>query len=274
MLKKKQREKGVALVLLTLGAVIMVFPFLWMILSAFKTDAEIMSQIPSIFPRDFTLENFEQLFERQNFAKYIVNTFIIVAWAFVGMMLSAMAGYGFAKYRFRHKEKYFYVVLATMMVPTQTLLIPVYLLILNMGLLNTFAGMALPAFVSGYTVFLFRQFMSTIPDELIEAAYIDGAGELRTFFSIALPQIKSAFIVQGIISFMGAWNYFLYPLILATDDSHYTLSVAISLLKNQSGTNYGLQIAGATLAVIPVLVVLIFFQRYIKQGFAMDGVKG
>ena len=274
MKKSKKVQKNIALILLTVGAVVMIFPFIWMICSAFKTDSEIMSKIPSLFPREFTLDNFKQLFAEQHFLRYILNTVIIVLWAFVGMMLSAMAGYGFSKYNFKHKEKYFCVVLATMMVPAQTLLIPVYMLVLNMGLLNTFAGIALPAFVSGYSIFLFRQFMSTVPNELIEAAQIDGCGELRTFFCIALPQIKAAFIVQAIMSFMGAWNYFLYPLILATDEEHYTLSVAIALLKNQSGTNYGIQIAGAVLAVVPVLFVLAFFQRYIKQGFAMDGMKG
>lgn len=198
----------------------------------------------------------------------------MVFYAYVGMFISTMAGYGFAKFNFKHKEKYFYVILATMMIPAQAMLIPVYLLVTKMGLINTFAGMALPAFVSGYSIFLFRQFMSKIPDEMIEAAKIDGAGKIRTFLSIALPQIKSAFMVQAIITFMGAWNYFLFPLVLANDEKHYTLSIGIALLKNQSGSNLGVQIAGATIAVVPIVVVLMFFQKYIKAGFATEGIKG
>lgn len=274
MKRKEKGSKAIALVMLTVGAAITLLPFVWMILSAFKPDYEIISSIPTFFPKDFTLQHFQNLFRSMKFGVYIKNSLIIVAYAFVGMFISAMAGYGFAKFNFKHKEKWFIIILATMMIPVQTLLIPIYLMVLKMGLINTFLGMALPAFVSGYSIFLFRQFMSTVPNEMLEAARIDGAGEFRIFLSIALPQIKSALIVQAIITFMGAWNYFLYPLILANDDAHYTLSVAIALLKNESGSNFGLQLAGAVIAVLPVLVIVIAFSKYIKEGFATDGIKG
>lgn len=274
MKKNKVLEKTAALVVLSLGAVVMLFPFLWMFFGSFKPDAEMMASIPTLLPKNFTLEHYLELFKTMNFGVYIRNTLVIVVYAFVGLIISAMAGYGFAKYNFKHKEKWFFVILITMMVPCQILLIPVYLMILKMQLLNTFTGMAVPAMVSGYSIFLFRQFMGNVPTELIESARLDGAGEQRIFWRIALPLTKSALTVQAIITFMEAWNYFLYPLVIATDESRYTLSIAIALLKNESGTNYGLQMAGAALAVIPVLIVFVAFQKNIKDGFVLSGVKG
>lgn len=276
-MKKGYAEKVLVILVLSVGAIVLMTPFFWMVFSSFKPEAEIMAMQPTLLPKEFTMKNYEELFSRIDFLKYIKNTLIIVAYAFAGLLLNAMAGYGFAKFDFKNKEKYFYVVLATMMVPAQVILIPVYLIVLGLQLGNTFAGMSLPVMISGYSIFMFRQFMSTVPNEIIESARIDGAREFRIFWQLALPLVKSAVAVQAIMTFMGAWNCFLFPLIVATDENHYPIAVALSILKDTGGSgegNYGFQMAAATVVVLPVVLIVVFFQRSIKEGVVMSGIKG
>jgi multiple sugar transport system permease protein len=184
-----------------------------------------------------------------------------------------MAGYGFAKFTFRGKEPLFFLVLVTMMIPVQVTMIPTYLILNGLQLTNTLLGIALPTLVSGFSVFLFRQFMLTIPTEMLEAARIDGAGEARIFWQIVLPLSKPILAVQVVLTFIAGWNSFLWPLIIANDQNLYTLSVGIALLNQQIATNPSLQMAASTLMVAPILIVFIAFQRYVVQGFALSGLK-
>lgn len=184
-----------------------------------------------------------------------------------------MAGYAFAKYQFRAKNKLFMLVLATMMIPGQVTMIPVYLILNSLYLTNTMIGVVLPGLVGAFGIFLFRQFMETIPDEVIEAARIDGAGELRIFFTMILPMSKPILAVQGITTFIAGWNSFLWPLIIANDESLYTLSVGLSLLKGQFGGNFALQMAGSTFMVVPIIIVFMLFQKYIIEGYNISGLK-
>lgn len=276
MNKKMQQTKTtkiiVGLILFT-GSLFMVLPFVWMMLSSIKTDTEIMQIPPTILPTTFTLDNFKQLFTAFNFSVYLKNTIVIVLISFVGLLLNAMAGYGFAKYRFKGKTPLFFLVLATMMIPSQVIMIPIFLILNTIKLTNTLVGIVLPALVGAFGIFLFRQFMSTISDELLEAARLDGASEWFIFWKIVLPISRPIIAVQGILTFIAGWNSFLWPLILANDEKYYTLSVGLSLLKGEYASNYALQMAGSTFMVLPIILIFLIFQKYILQGFNVSGLK-
>ncbi|EBH4261431.1 carbohydrate ABC transporter permease [Listeria monocytogenes] len=272
--RQKSRGAQIAVIsILTVGGFFMILPFIWMVLSSLKTDAEILKIPPTIWPETFTLDNFTKLFTEMDFAIYLKNTLIIVFFSFFGLFLNAMAGYGFAKFNFKGKNKLFYLVLATMMIPGQVTMIPVYLLLNAAGLTNTMTGIVLPGLVGAFGIFLFRQFMSTISDDLLEAARLDGASEFYIFWRIVIPISRPVLAVQGILTFIAGWNSFLWPLIIANDEKFYTLSVGLQLLKGQYGSNYALQMAGATFMVIPIILIFMTFQKYILKGFNVSGMK-
>jgi multiple sugar transport system permease protein len=258
---------------LAIGALSTAFPFIWMITSALKPRSEGVAYPPNILPQKPTLDFFVQLFQELDFGRYLGNTIGLVLISMTGLLLMAMAGYGFAKFTFRGRDGLFFLVLVTMMIPAQVTMVPTYLILNGMKLTNTLLGIALPTLVSGFSVFLFRQFMMTIPSEMLEAARIDGAGEFRIFLQIVLPLSKPILAVQVILTFIASWNSFLWPLIIANDEHLYTLSVGIALLNQQIATNPSLQMAAATLMVVPIVVIFVVFQRYVVQGFSLSGLK-
>lgn len=269
----KRLEKSFMVLLLVIGGVLMMVPFIWMIGSSFKPENEFTIIPPTIIPHHPTFDNYRNLFIKLEFLTYLENTLVIVLFSFAGMFLNAMAGYAFAKFDFPGKNKFYYLILATMMIPGQVTMIPTYLIINKLNLVNTMAGIVLPGLIGAFGIFLFRQFMSTIPIDLLEAARLDGAGELRIFFQLIVPVVKPVFAVQGILTFIGAWNSFLWPLIIANDERLYTLSVGLSLLKGQYGTEFGLQMAGAAFMVVPIIIIFIFFQKHIIEGYTISGIK-
>lgn len=271
--KQEKTQKWVVGIILAIGGILVSLPFVWMILSAFKPESEVMALTPTLFPEEWTIENFHNLFVNMNFGLYLKNTIIVVLWSFVGLFLNAMAGYAFAKFEFKGRNQLFFMVLATMMIPGQVTMIPVYLILNQMQLTNTMAGIVLPGLVGAFGIFLFRQFMTTIPDELLEAARLDGASELRVFWQIVLPMTKPILAVQGILTFIAGWNSFLWPLIIANDESLYTLSVGLQLLKGQYGGNFALQMAGSTFMVVPIVIIFIIFQKHIIDGYTISGMK-
>jgi len=258
---------------LAVGAVLTAFPFFWMLTTSLKPLAESSTYPPTVIPSTATLESYLRLFRDFDFGRYLVNTVVVVLIGFIGMFFVAMAGYAFAKFRFRGKGFLFLLVLSTMMVPIQVTMIPTYLILNSLQLTNTLVGIALPTLVSAFNIFLFRQFMTTIPDDLLEAARLDGAGELRILWSIVLPISKPILAVGGVLTFITGWNSFIWPLIIANDQQNYTLSVGISLLNKQLAINPPLQMAGASLMVVPIVIVFVIFQRYIVQGFTMSGLR-
>ena len=259
--------------LLAAGAVLTAFPFFWMLTSSLKPLIEAYDFPPTVLPQMPTLDSYRSLFNDFDFGRYLINTIIVVLIGFVGLFFVAMAGYAFAKFRFRGKDFLFLIVLSTLMVPIQVTMIPTYLILNGIQLTNTLVGIALPTLVSAFNIFLFRQFMSTIPDELLEAARLDGAGELRVLWSIVLPMSKPILAVGSVLTFIAGWNSFIWPLIIANDQQNYTLSVGISLLNKQLAINPPLQMAGASLMVVPIVIVFVLFQRYIVQGFTMSGIR-
>lgn len=260
-------------IVLTLGALITSFPLLWMLTTSVRPLAETVSVPPRILPSAVQLDAYVHLFTELDFGRYLVNTVIVVLIGGVGLFLMAMAGYAFAKHEFRGKNVMFFAILATMMIPAQVSMIPTYLVLNSAKLTGTLVGIALPSLVSAFGIFLFRQFMTTIPDELLEAARIDGCGEFRTFVSMVLPLSRPILAVQAVLTFITGWNSFLWPLIIAGDKSNYTLSVGLALLNQQLTVNPPLQMAGAAVMVIPVLAVFAIFQKYIVQGFVLSGMK-
>lgn len=259
--------------LLGTGALLTSFPFVWMVATSLKPLSESRADPPTIFPDMPTLASYIRLFVELDFARYLLNTVIVVVIGFGGMLLVTMAGYGFAKFKFRGRTAMFLLVLATMMIPVQVTMIPTYLILNSVGLTNTLLGVALPTLVGGFGLFLTRQFMTTIPDEMLEAARLDGAGEARILRSIVLPMSRPILAVLGVLTFITGWNSFLWPLIIASDSDNYTLSVGLSLLNRQLTVDPPLQMAGASLMVIPIIVVFVILQRQIVQGFTMSGLK-
>lgn len=261
--------------LLVLGLFVMAGPFVWMVLSSFKTQAEIAALAPTLLPENPTTQNYIDLFEQLDFLRYFWNsTMIAVIVTVANIVFTAAAGYALAKIEFRGRGVVFGIVLATLMVPSSVTLVPLYILMAKLGLLNTFAGVILPLAAGPFGVFLMRQFMQQIPGELIEAAQIDGASHLRIFVQVAMPLSVAPAAVLGIFTFLGTWNAFLWPLIVLTDQDKYTLPIALALAAiGENSTNYGLLMAGSVTIILPVIVVFLFFQRRFIESIAMTGIK-
>ena len=194
---------------LAIGAFLTAFPFLWMVVSAFKPFSEAVAYPPHMLPEKPTFQYVATLFQELDFGRYLLNTLALVAISMVGLLAMAMAGYGFAKFQFRGREALFFLVLMTMMIPVQVTMIPTFLIINAANLTDTLVGIALPTLVTGFSVFLFRQFMTTIPTEILEAARLDGAGEMHVFWRIVLPMSKPILAVQVVLTFIASWNSFL-----------------------------------------------------------------
>lgn len=271
--QKLSAERLLVYIVLLVGGILMTLPLFWAIFTSFKTAAEAMQTPPSLFPNEWLIDNYKKLFVELNFGTYLRNTLVLVAFSFLGLFINMMAGYGFAKFKFKNKEKIFYLVLATMMIPGQATMIPNYLILNNMGLTNTMAGIILPGLAGAFTIFLFRQFMETIPDDLIEASRIDGAGNIRIFMQIVAPICKPIIAVQAILGFIHAWNSFLWPLIVANSEDLYTLGVGLSLLKGQNVSDFALQMTGSSVMIVPVIILFLFCQKYIVEGFTTSGLK-
>ncbi|HEX6248805.1 MAG TPA: carbohydrate ABC transporter permease [Nocardioidaceae bacterium] len=257
------------------GLFLMIVPFVWMLLTSVKPEQEARRVPPTWWPETFTLENYETLFTKLDFPTYFLNSLVVATAVTVGnVMFGAMLGYALAKLEFPGKRLVFGLVIATLMIPGVVTFVPLFILVTNMGLTNTLTGMWLPFLAAPFGVFLMRQFILGLPDELIQAARVDGAGELRIFFSVILPLCGPALATVGILTFLGSWNNFLWPLVVATSEEKYTLPVALALYSiGQNATQYGLLLAGAVVVVIPIIAVFLALQRYIMQGIAMTGIK-
>ena len=260
---------------LTVGLVAMVTPFVWMLLSSVKPESEIREVPPTWLPQDFTLDNYQRLFSQLDFPTYFFNSVVVAVAVTLGnLAFCSMLGYALAKLDFPGKRLLFLVVMGTLMVPGVALFVPLFVLVNNLGMVNSFPGLILPFLVAPFGVFLMRQFILGLPDELIAAARVDGAGEMRIFFSVIVPLCGPALATLAILTFLGSWNNFLWPLVVAQTEDKYTLPVALALYSvGQNSTQYGLLLAGAVVVVVPVLLVFLVLQRYFVQGIAMTGIK-
>lgn len=250
------------------------FPFVWMVSTSFKSSGEIFTQTPTFIPTQPTLENYRNLLNAANLGRSCVNSFIFaLGITILSLVCNAMAAYGFAKLSFPGREKLFALLLLTMMVPGQVTMMPVFLILKTLGLLNTFTGLIVPGIASVFGIFMLRQFMSEIPEEILEAARIDGCSEFRIFFSIMLPLCRPILATLAIFSFIGAWNEFFWPLIIMLREEMQTLPVALANLNGQFNTDWGLLMAGSVLVVVPVILVFLLAQKHYIKGIAAGGVK-
>ena len=268
---------GVALkyLILIVGAFIMVFPFIWMIIASLMTAGEIQLRPPVWLPAEPQFHNYTKLPQKIPIGRLYFNSLFTSALIVFGVLLSSsLAGFAFAKYRFPGREFLFYLILATMMIPFFVTLIPVFFIVRQLGWIDTYQGLVVPGLTSAYGIFLMRQFIITLPDELIDAARIDGASELRIFWRIIVPLVKPALATLGTFAFIGAWNNFLWPLLVLNSRELMTLPLGINSMKSLYADNTNLLMAGAAVAVIPMLIVFIFLQRYFIQGIALTGLKG
>lgn len=262
------------LVLVT-GLLVMTAPFLWMLLSSLKGEAEVRQSPPTWLPADPTWANYRELFDRLDFPRYFTNSAVVAVLVTAGnLLLCSATGYALAKLRFTGRRTLFLLVMANLMVPPTATFVPQFVLVSNLGLVNTYAGLVLPNIALAVNVFLMRQFISTLPNDLLESARVDGAGEWRVFWRIVLPLCRPALATVGILTFLGSWNNFLWPLVVATTEEKYTLPVALALYSvGQNQTRYGLLLAGSVTIIVPVLIVFGLLQRHFVQGIATTGLK-
>ena len=267
-------SKSATYILLILVAVIVGYPFLWMLLSSFKDLSEFYMIPPRLFPEVWLTDNYVEIFTKWSFGTYYKNSIIVTAAQLIGNLIIVLfAGYGFAKYRFRFKTFFFMLILCTTMIPWVATIIPLYIVATNLGWINTYVGLIIPGAADAFSIFLARNFISGIPDPLIEAARIDGAGERKIFFNIVLPSVKPLIAVITINKMVSSWNAFQWPLLVVNSDELRTIPIAIANLSSRFYDSYDLKMAAATMAIIPVLILYIAFQKHFVEGVTLSGIK-
>jgi len=260
--------------LLILIGVVTLAPLAWMIAASFMRSGEASTFPPPFLPSSPTLEQYASLFTRLNITRYLLNSVVVsLAVTLLSLVINSMAGFAFAKYRFRGRRGLFNTLIASMVIPAQVTMLPLFLLLNKMGVINTYLGLIIPGMASIFGIFLIRQFAMSIPDSLLEAARMDGAGDFRVYWSVVLPLCKPILLTLAIFTFMGTWNDFLWPLIVMTDDSMYTLPVALANMSGEHVQDTELMMAGAVLTVLPVLVLFAALQRYYLSGIMAGSVK-
>ena len=279
-----QRTSGRAFVLtnwwlialLLIGLLLVVGPFVWMTLASLKPKQELLQVPPTWIPESPTLDNYQRLFDRLDFPRYFWNsTFIAGLITLANMVFCSMVGYALAKLNFAGRDKIFLLVLGTLLVPGAVTLVPLFVVMAKLGLVDTPWAVILPLAAGPLGVFLMRQFMQQIPNELLEAARVDGAGEFRIFSRIVVPLSLPAIAALGIVTFLPAWNALLWPLVVLTDEAHYTLPVALAIFsRGEFQADYGLLMAGSVVLILPVITVFLLLQRRFTESVATTGLKG
>ncbi len=260
---------------LALGAVLALVPMMWMVSASLMPAGEASTYPPRLIPRHVTFEHYVALFTRLDLGRSLLNSAIIAfTVTAVSIVVNSMAGYAFAKLRFRGRERLFRLLAAGLVVPVQVSMLPLFLLMKQLGLINTYWGVIIPGMASIFAIFLIRQYAVSIPDDLLDAARIDGAGEFRIYWSIVLPTIVPILATLAIWTFLSTWNDFMWPLIVLSDERRYTLPVALANLVGEHVQDTELMMAGSVLTILPVMLVFLFLQRYYIQGVMVGSVKG
>jgi multiple sugar transport system permease protein len=265
---------GVSYVLLTLGLVVMIFPFLWMIGTSLKTPTEIYSL--SILPSQFAWSNYATLFSETEFARWILNSLIVAVIVTASVCLfDSMIGYILAKFNFHGKRMIYLFILSTLMVPTEMLIIPWFLYASKLGWIDTYWGILFPNLITAFGIFLMKQFMESLPSDLLDAARIDGMSEFGIMFKIAMPLVRSAIATLCILSFLGSWNSFIWPLIITQTKEKFTIPVGMAFFSSEAkdSSNWIQIMTGATISVLPLILLFMLFQKQIIRGIATTGMK-
>ena len=257
------------------GAVLALAPLVWMVSASLMPPGEANTFPPRFWPSRVTFGNYATLFTRLSLGRYLLNSAIIaLAGTAASLLITSLAGYAFAKLRFRGREPTFKLLLAALVIPSQITMLPLFLLLKEMGLVNTYLGAIIPVMAPIFGIFLIRQYALSIPTDLLDAARMDGAGEFRIYRTVVLPVIAPVLVTLSIFVFLSTWNDFLWPLIVLTDDSRHTLPVALASLSGEHVQDTELMMAGSVVTVVPVFLAFIFFQRYYIQGIMAGSVKG
>jgi len=278
--KKKISARRVAggipiAIILIILALLVLIPIIWMTLSAFKTEKEIISWPPTFIPHSYTLQNFVDVQKRIDILRYMLNSAIYAGGTtFLAVIVNSMAGYAYAFYNFKGKTASFLLTLATMMVPIQVIMVPLFIVVYKMHMYDTYWGLIIPRIAVAGSIFLMRSAFSGIPKELAEAARIDGLSEWGIFWKIMLPQVKPAVITLIILSVNGSWNDLLWPMIITSSTEMRTLANGLALFVGQNTIEYGASFAGALISLIPMFIIYIFGQKYFVEGMASSGLKG
>ncbi|GAA0340493.1 carbohydrate ABC transporter permease [Bacillus carboniphilus] len=272
MTKSKRVKKTIVYTLLILGSVFMIFPFLWMISTSFKTPLEVFSL--TLIPENPTLANYIEIFKDTLFGKWFLNSLIVAVITTLSVaFFDTLVGYILAKFHFKGRNIIFIFILSSLMIPTEMLVIPWYLMSTELGWVDTYWGIMFPGVISAFGIFLMKQFMESIPEDLLDAARIDGMNEFKIFFKIAIPQVLPALSALCIFTFLGNWNAYLWPLIVIENPELRTLPVGLAYFSGENEDYWELIMTGATIAVIPLIIVFLFFQRQIIKGITLTGMK-
>lgn len=270
----RSRAKIFIHIILILGSFIMIFPFIWMILTSFKTQGEAIMIPPIIFPSHWEFTEYAEVLRTLPFDALYVNTLLLIFWRVIcASVFSSMAGYAFAKLEFPLKKLFFVIVLTQLMLPSQVFIIPQYMLLSKMGMLNTIFALVFPGLVSAFGTFFLRQFYMSLPNDLAEAARLDGCNVFQTFVRVMMPLTKTAVMALAVFTALFAYSDMMWPLIVNMNIDKMTLAAGISSLQGQHSTNYPVMMAGSALAMIPMLVLYLLFQRQFIEGIALTGTK-
>ncbi len=272
----RTRWRTVLLYAVLIGAsALALLPMLWMVSASFMQAGAANTYPPHLLPQHPTLEHYRTLFTRLNLGRYLVNSTLIATTVTVlSLLINSMAGYAFAKLRFRYRDRVFRLLTLGLVIPVQVSMLPLFLLLRELGLINTYWGVIIPGLSSIFGIFLIRQYATSIPDDLIDAARIDGASEFRIYWSVVVPVIKPILATLAIWTFLSTWNDFMWPLIVLNDESMFTLPVALANLSGERVQDTELMMAGSVLTVLPVLIVFLVLQKYYVEGITMGSVKG
>lgn len=262
-------------VIMLMVTVAMITPFLWMISSSIKTLAEIFRYPPTIIPANPTIEGYVKLFRQFPFARNMLNSaYIAAAYTVLAVFFCTLGGFGFAKYSFRGATVLFAILLGSMFIPFEVTMIPLYVVFRNIGWIDSHRGLIIPGVANAFGIFFMRQSISSVPDELLDAARVDGCSEFRIFFNIIMPIAKPAMASLGIIFFMNSWNSFLWPLVLLQRPEMMTVTVALRSLQDPIRTPFDQIMAGSTLSTLPLILAFLFLQRYFMEGITAGAIKG
>lgn len=273
--RKKLISTIITYAILVLGSVVMLVPFIWMILTSFKTYAETVKIPVQWLPSAWNLDNYREVLLKLDFIRYYRNTILVTVLTLVLMMfIGSLSAFAFARMNFPLKNPIFYMLLTVFMVPAQMTMIPKYLIVSSLGWVDSLKAIVIPNLFSVYTMFMLRQFFAAIPQELEDAGKIDGCSWFRLYWIIELPLCRSSFVAMTVLNILWCWNDLLWPLIATSSDKMRVLSVAMATLQGQHGTEYHLLMAAGVMAIIPMIVIYTFGQRYFIEGIAFTGVKG
>ena len=275
MMVMKSWVKVIIYSMLSIAAVLWLLPVLWVVISALKTNSDLYSFPPKLWPQPVTFEHFKEAFRKGDFGLYFMNSTIVTLSSTVLLLLiNSMAGFALAKYRFRGSSIILIGFISTLMIPIEVIMIPIFKVLSALGMYNSLLAIIIPPAATPTGVFLMRQYLLSVPDELMEAARMDGAGEWRIYWSIILPIAKPILAVLAIFSFMWRWDDFVWPLIAISDPSKYTIQLALSNFIGEYNVDWGSLLAMSVITMLPVLIVFMVFQRYFVSGMITSGMKG